>query len=96
LMRIQGKITQMLPLQTGLSKTGTEWRRQSIVVMEDDPSIAFPEEMVLDLFNDRIPDNLTPGQHVDVHFGIRAREYNGRWYNEVSVLKIQTHPSPSL
>ena len=89
-MRITGKISQVLPLQQGLSQNGNAWRKQTIVVSEDDPDIAFPDEVVLDLFNDRIPETpLAIGQHVDIHFGIRAREYNGRWYNEVYVVRVK-------
>ena len=90
-MKISGKISQVLPLQEGVSQQGAKWRKQSIVVMEDDANIAFPNEMVLDLFNDKIPETqLTVGQRVDVHFGIRTREYNGRVFNDVNVVKITT------
>ena len=88
-MKITGKISQVLPLQEGVSQQGAKWRKQSIVVMEDDANIAFPNEMVFDLFNDRIPETqLTVGQRVDVHFGIRTREYNGRVFNDVNVVKL--------
>ena len=88
-MRIQGKISQVLPLQQGVSNHGVEWRKQTIVVVEADPSIAFPNEVALDLFNDRIPvTQLTVGQLVDVHFGIRTREYNDRFYNEINVVRF--------
>ena len=88
-MKLSGKIIQVLPLQQGLSQQGTEWKRLSFVVMEDDAAIAFPNEMVFDLFNDKIPETaLTVGQHVDVHFGVRTREYNGRIYNEINVVRI--------
>ena len=73
-----------------MSQQGAAWRKQTIVVCEDDPAIAFPNEMVLDLFNDRIPETpLTAGQRVDVHFGIRSREYNGRVYNDINVVKFE-------
>jgi len=90
-MRIQGKITQVLPLQEGSSQTGAQWRKQTIVVVEDDANIAFPNEVALDLFNDRIPGTqLVEGQRVDVHFGIRTREWGGRLYNEINVFKFTT------
>ena len=91
-MKISGKITQVLPLQQGVSQQGAQWRKQSIVVMEDDANIAFPNEVVFDLFNDKIPvdKELTAGQRVDVHFGIRTREYNGRVFNDINVVKITT------
>ena len=89
-MKISGKITQVLPLQQGVSSQGAQWRKLTIVVVEDDANIAFPNEVVFDLFNDRIPETqLTVGQRVDVHFGIRTREYNGKVYNDVNVFKLK-------
>ncbi len=88
-MKISGKICQVLPLQEGVSSQGAHWRKQPIVVVEDDANIAFPNEMVFDLFNDKIPETqLAVGQRVDVHFGIRTREYNGKVYNDVNVYKL--------
>ena len=91
-MRIQGKINQVMPLQQGVSQQGAQWRKQTIVVMEDDPSIAFPNVMSLDLFNDKIPtEPLAVGQRVEVHFGVRTRDYNGKVYNDINVYRITTN-----
>lgn len=88
-MKLSGKITKVLPLQEGTSQQGANWRKQTIVVLEDDPQVPFPNEVAFDLFNDRIPETaLTVGQHVDVHFSIRTREYNGRIYNDINVVRI--------
>ena len=88
-MKISGKITKVMPLQEGQSQQGAQWRKLTIVVMEDDSSITFPNEMALDLFNDKIPETaLAVGQHVDAYFGIRTREYNGKVYNDVNVFKF--------
>ena len=90
-MKLSGKIIQVMPLQEGVSQQGTEWRKQTFVVMEDDANVAFPNAMAFDLFNDKIPETaLTVGQHVDVHFGVRTREYNGRVYNDVNVVRIKS------
>jgi len=95
-MKITGKITKVLPLQEGVSQQGAQWRKQSFVVMEDDVNVAFPNAMVFDLFNDKIETALTVGQHVDVHFGVRTREYNGRVFNDINVVRIKSlTPDPS-
>ena len=81
----------MMPLQEGQTQQGGQWRKLTIVVMEDDPSIMFPNEMALDLFNDKIPATpLSVGQHVDVFFGIRTREYNGKVYNDINVFRLNS------
>ena len=44
---------------------------------------------LVDLFNDKIPATpLSVGQHVEVYFGVRTREYNGKVYNDVNVFKF--------
>jgi len=88
-MKISGKITRVMPLQEGQSQQGAPWRKLTIVVMEDDPSIMFPNEMALDLFNDKIPATpLSVGQHVEVYFGVRTREYNNKVFNDINVFKF--------
>ncbi len=88
-MKLTGKITKVLPLQQGTSQQGAEWRKQPIVVMEDDPSINFPNEVIFDLFNDRIPtEPLAVGQRVEVFFSVRTREYNGKVFNDVNVTRL--------
>ena len=88
-MKLSGKITKVMPLQEGTSQQGAQWRKQSFVVMEDDAAIAFPNEMVFDVFNDKIPETaLAVGQRVEVHFGIRTREYNGTVYNDINAFRV--------
>ena len=100
-MKVSGKITKVLPLQEGTTQQGAQWRKQTIVVVEDDPKPhpltpsprgegeAFGE-VALDLFNDKIPRTpLAIGQHVDAYFGIRTREYNGKVYNDINVWRLR-------
>ena len=44
-MKISGKITRVMPLQEGQNQQGGQWRKLTIVVMEDDPSIMFPNQL---------------------------------------------------
>lgn len=91
-MKITGVITQVMPLQTGVSAQGNEWKRQSIVVKEDNPDIKFPDEMVLDIWNDKIPDNpLAIGDHVDVLVAVRIRTYNERVFNDFNVVRFNKY-----
>ena len=88
-MKITGKIINVMPLQQGVSQQGAQWRKLSIVVMEDDVNVAFPNAVAFDLFNDKIPiEPLAVGQRVEVHFGIRTREYNGKIYNDINVIRL--------
>ena len=91
-MRFTGKITKVMPLVTGTSEKGSEWKRQTIVVTDDDPNAAYPDEMVADIFNDKIPEKeLEVGQHVDVFYSMRRKEINNRLYNDINVFRIIEH-----
>ena len=58
--------------------------------MDDDPNVAYPDEMVLDIWNDHIPEQpLTVGQHVEVFFSVRTRSYNDKLINDYNVFKIR-------
>lgn len=90
-MIFQGIIQVILPEKSGVSqKSGKEWRTQEFVVKNNEGK--YPETMVFSVFNKDI--GASEGDEVDVRFEGNAREYNGRWYNdlrafEVTVLKPQ-------
>ena len=89
-MRFTGKITKVMPVQTGTSEKGNEWKKQTIVVVDDDRNVAYPDEIVLDIWNDHIPElPLAVGQHVEVFFSIRTRSYNEKLFNDFNVFKIK-------
>ena len=89
IMRFTGKITTVLPLAEGTSEKGSKWKRQTIVVTDDDPNACYPDEIVADLFNDKIPEKeLEVGQHVDVFYSMRRKEINNRLYNDISVFRV--------
>ena len=90
-MKFIGKITRVMDVQTGTSEKGNEWKKQTFVVMDDDPNVAYPDEMVLDIWNDKIPEQpLEVGKHVEVFYSVRTREYEGRTFNNIDVFRIKS------
>lgn len=86
---IKGSVTQVLPMQEGVSqRTGTPWQRQSYVIEHE--SGQYPKSIVVDVNGiDRIQKfGLTVGKYVTAHLAISAREYNGRWYNTIEIWKV--------
>ncbi len=83
-MKIVGKITAVLPLQTGEGKNGT-WNKQTAVVEEE--SGQYPQSLAFDMFQDKIVP-LTIGQKVEVDFDTKAREYQGKYFNNVNAWKV--------
>ena len=86
---IKGTITQVFPMQEGVSpRTGTPWQRQSVLIEHE--SGQYPKSIVVDISGiDRINKfALAVGKFVTAHLAISAREYNGRWYNTIEIWKV--------
>ncbi|WP_455499129.1 DUF3127 domain-containing protein [Coprobacter sp.] len=86
-MEIKGHIVQILPLQSGISQaSGREWKKQEYVLETGDQ---YPRKVCFQLFGDRVDQfPMTVGEEVIVSFDIESREYNGRWYTNVSAWKV--------
>lgn len=91
-MEFEGRIFKLLPLQTGVSeKTGNTWYRQELVFEYfEHPTDRFSDKAVLTLFNNHVQElGLKEDDKVRIGFGHNAREYNGKYYNELRVYKIE-------
>lgn len=81
-MDIVGKIIQVLPEQSGTSKTGNPWKVQSYVLETQEQ---YPRKVCFEIFGeDRIKNNPCKiDDVVTVSFDIESREFNGRWYTSI-------------
>lgn len=87
-LEIEGKIKQKMAQQSGTSARGG-WVRQDFILEYQDGS--FPAEVLFTAFGqDKVADldKFQVGDAVKVSFNLRAREYNGRWYNDVRTWRI--------
>ena len=87
-LELEGKIKTILPAQSGNSARG-EWVRQDFVVEFPDGNFtaeacfsAWGQDKVNELARYQV------GSQVKVSFNVKAREYSGRWYNDLRVWKI--------
>ena len=88
-MEIVGKITQVLPMQTGTSqRTGNPWAIQSFILETQDQ---FPRKVCIEMFGEeRIKTNpIAENEIVTVSFDLESREFNGRWYTSVRAWRVQ-------
>ena len=95
-MELTGTIIAVMPARSGVSaRTGNAWMTQEYVI--EIPG-QYPKKCVFSIFGeDRIKQfNLQPGeQNITVQFDIDAREYNGRYYNDIrcyNVLRATKQP----
>lgn len=87
-LEIAGKIRQKLTKIHGQGAKGP-WTKQDFILEYQDGN--FPSEVCFTAFgNERVADldKFQVGDEVRVSFNLRAREYNGRWYNDVRVWRI--------
>lgn len=92
-MEIQGKIRAIMPAASGVSqRTGNTWMSQDYVL---DyfwwPNQQNASQMVFRVFGeDRIKNfGLQVNDEVKITFHVEAREYEGRWYNEIQCTQCQ-------
>lgn len=87
----RGRISDMSEVQSGTSKNGYEWQRMTIIL--DIPGfqgsiIKQAFQVTGDDVNDVLLYNI--GDRVEISWSMYAREWNGRWYNNVDLVKIKS------
>ena len=93
-MDLTGKIIAVLQARSGVSqRTGNSWMTQEYVM--EVPG-QYPRHMVFNIFGeDRIKQfNIQVGEDVTVSFDIDAREFNGRWYNDIRAYNVVRGAAP--
>ena len=82
-MQITGKLVQKLERETGTSKSGKSWEKQSIVI--EQTGATFNKEVVVTFFGDKIKGlrDIEEGSEVNVSINLSSREYNGRYYHNI-------------
>ncbi|HRF85842.1 MAG TPA: DUF3127 domain-containing protein [Alloprevotella sp.] len=94
-MEISGKIIAALPPRGGVSqRTGNSWKTQEFVIETHEQ---YPRKCVFNVFGeDRLQEmNIQVGEELTVSFDIDAREYNGRWYNDIRAWKVERNAAPA-
>lgn len=87
-MELTGKIIAVMEARGGVSaRTGNSWKTQEYVL--EVPG-QYPKRCVFNVFGeDRINQfNIQNGDELTIQFDIDAREYNGRWYNDVRAYNV--------
>ena len=87
-MEITGKIIAVLPAREGVSqRTGNAWKIQEYVIETHDQ---YPKKCCFNIFGDeKISQfNIQLGEELTVSFDIDAREYQGKYYNDIRAWAI--------
>ena len=81
-MEVIGKVKMKLDLETGTSKVGKEWQKQSIVI---DTGGEFNNLIAVSAFGDKVQkmNMLEEGMTVSILCNVYSREYNGKYYHNI-------------
>lgn len=96
-MEIEGRIIYTSPVARGVSQaSGKAWARQTAVL---ETHGQYPRKCAFTVLGDERIDRfaMTVGEECRVSFDIDAREYNGRWYNDITAWNVTataTQPQP--
>ena len=87
----KGTISYMSEITSGTSTSGRDWARMTIMIdiLGYKGSIS---KLSFQVGTDRIEDvqEFKVGDKVEIGWSIYAREYNGRWYNNVDLVNIKS------
>ena len=87
-MELSGKIIAILPQRSGTSKTGNAWESQDFVIETSDQ---YPKKMCFNVWGaEKLAQfNIQEGEELTVSFDIDCREWNGKWFNDIRVWKVE-------
>jgi len=99
-LQIKGKIQQILKPESGVSRIGKDWKKQEFILESDEQ---FPKKICFSILNDKLSllEKVKPGDEVEVFFNLESRDYNGKWYHNINVWKLekvsadQNQPEPA-
>jgi hypothetical protein len=87
-LAITGKLVKTLDIESGTSKAGKEWKKQSFVI---DTGAQYNPEICFSLFGDdklALIEGILPGTEIEVSFNLTSREYNGKYYHNIDAWRI--------
>ena len=87
-MELAGKVIAILEARTGVAKTtGNPWMIQEYVIETHEQ---FPRRMCFNVFGEeKIRQfNIQLGEEINVFFDVNAREYQGRWFNDIRAWRV--------
>ena len=83
----KAKVLQKMEYRSGKRADGNSWSVQDILVETTDEQ--YPKKVLLKFINKQT-DPLVVGQTYSFDYDVEAREYNGRWYNDVKCWRYNT------
>ena len=86
-MEVQGTLKQILKTESGESKSGKTWQKQTIIVETQE---TYPKLIAIEVSEKAISrlQDYQIGHTITCSINIESREYNGRWFTSIKCWKI--------
>ena len=90
IVKEKGTIAYMSEVQSGMSQNGNPWYRQTIVVDVAGFNGSY-RKVALQASGNVVGDldGAAIGDKVEISYQVTAREWNGKWYNNVDLYKVE-------
>ena len=88
-LSIKGKLSRKLSVESGTSKAGNEWKKQTFLL---DTGSQYNPEICFQLFGEEKIDMLShhnEGDQVEVSFNLSSKEFNGRYFHNIDAWRIE-------
>ena len=88
-LSVKGKLSRKLSVESGTSKAGKEWKKQSFLI---DTGAQYNPEICFQLFGDEkiaILNHHNEGDQVEVSFNLSSKEFNGRYFHNIDAWRIE-------
>tara|TARA_B100001758_G_C18119266_1_gene457829 strand:+ start:164 stop:520 length:357 start_codon:yes stop_codon:yes gene_type:complete len=86
---VKGKLSSKLSVESGTSKAGKEWKKQSFLL---DTGAQYNPEICFQLFGEEKIEMLNhhnEGDQVEVSFNLSSKEFNGRYFHNIDAWRIE-------
>ena len=92
-MEIKGTVILKTGLETGTTKTGNSYKKQFILIETQE---TYPKKVYIQFWGDKTDalSNVYVGAIVTVSISIESREFNGKYYTDVSGWKVNMESAP--
>jgi len=82
-MNVIGKLIKKLEIEGGISKSGKEWKKQSVII--EQTGTDYNKEVVISFFGDKMKSlrDIQEGSDVNASINLSSREFNGKYYHNI-------------
>lgn len=86
-LELTGKILQIMPETSGVSKAGKEWKKQEFLIETIE---TYPKKVFLSMMGDKTNEirKFAIGSTITASLNIESREYQGKYYTDVRAWRI--------